>query len=138
VQGWADEEEEQKVSGCVVGIDVSKEWLDVAFRPTGEKAVVPNHRRGLTRLVRKLVQSKADLVVMKPSGGYVCEFLERLDQEGLAVAVVNARHVREFARASGRLAKTDVIDAAVLALFAEVMSLSRGDCRTHRPASCVR
>jgi transposase len=58
---------------------------------------------------------------MEPSGGYERELLERLDQEGLAVAVVNARNIREFARASSRLAKTDVIDAAVLAHFAEEM-----------------
>ena len=67
------------MSVCV-GIDVSKEWLGVAFRPTVEKEVVPNDRRGLTRLVRKLVRSKVELVVLEPSGGYERELLERLDQ----------------------------------------------------------
>jgi transposase len=121
MQGWADEEEKQMVSGCFVGVDVSKDQLDVAFRPSGERQVVPNDRRGVMRLAKKLAQLKPERVVLEPSGGYERQLLERLDEKRLAVALVNARHVREFARASGRLAKTDAIDADVLAHFAEVM-----------------
>lgn len=109
------------VSGCFVGVDVSKDQLDVAFRPSGERQVVPNDRRGVMRLAKKLAQLKPERVVLEPSGGYERQLLERLDEKMLAVALVNARHVREFARASGRLAKTDAIDADVLAHFAEVM-----------------
>jgi transposase len=109
------------VSGCFVGVDVSKDRLDVAFRPSGERQAVPNDRRGVMRLAKKLAQLKPERVVLEPSGGYERELLERLDEKRLPVALVNARHVREFARASGRLAKTDAIDADVLAHFAEVM-----------------
>jgi transposase len=60
-------------------------------------------------------------VVLEASGGYERRLLERLAEEELPVALVNPRNIREFARASGRLAKTDAIDAAMLAHFAEVM-----------------
>ncbi len=107
--------------GVFVGVDVSKDRLDVAFRPSGEKLTVPNDRRGVTRLVRTISRLKPECVVLEPSGGYERKLLEQLSEEGSPVAMVNARNVREFARASGRLAKTDAIDAAVLAHFAEVM-----------------
>src|SRR5713226_433573 len=107
--------------GVFVGVDVSKDRLDVAFRPSGEKLTVPNDRRGVTRLVRTISRLKRECVVLEPSGGYERKLLEQLSEDGSPVAMVNARNVREFARASGRLAKTDAIDAAVLAHFAEVM-----------------
>ena len=107
--------------GVFVGVDVSKDRLDVAFRPSGEKLIVPNDRRGVTRLVRTITRLKPECVVLEPSGGFERKLLERLSEEEAPIAMVNARNVREFARASGRLAKTDAIDAAVLAHFAEVM-----------------
>ena len=107
--------------GIFVGVDVSKDRLDVAFRPSGEKLIVPNDRRGITRLVRTISRLTPECVVLEASGGYERRLLERLAEEELPVALVNPRNIREFARASGRLAKTDAIDAAVLAHFAEVM-----------------
>lgn len=107
--------------GIFVGVDVSKDRLDVAFRPSGEKLIVPNDRRGITRLVRTISRFTPECVVLDASGGYERRLLERLAEEELPVALVNPRNIREFARASGRLAKTDTIDAAVLAHFAEAM-----------------
>jgi transposase len=108
-------------SKVFVGVDVSKDRLDVAFRPSGEKLVVPNDRRGVTRLVKTIARLKPESVVLEATGGYERRLLERLAEAELPVALVNPHHVRQFARASGRLAKTDTIDAAVLAHFAEVM-----------------
>ena len=107
--------------GVFVGVDVAKDRLDVAFRPSGEKLSVPNDRRGITRLVRTISRLTPECVVLEASGGYERRLLERLAEEELPVALVNPRNIREFARASGRLPKTDAIDAAVLAHFAEVM-----------------
>lgn len=107
-----------------VGIDVSRDCLDVAFRPDGKRAQVSNDRPGITRLIRMLERSKPELVVLEASGGYEIAALERLLAKKIPVALLNPRHVHNFARASGRLAKTDVIDAEVLAHFADVMKPS--------------
>lgn len=107
--------------GVFVGVDVAKDRLDVAFRPSGEKLTVQNDRREIIRLVRTVSRLTPECVVLEASGGYERRLLERLAEEELPVALVNPRNIREFARASGRLAKTDAIDATVLAHFAEVM-----------------
>ena len=107
-----------------VGIDVSRDCLDVAFRPGGKRAQVSNDRPGITCLIRMLERSKPELVVLEASGGYEIAALERLLAKKIPVALLNPRHVHNFARASGRLAKTDVIDAEVLAHFADVMKPS--------------
>ena len=107
--------------GSFVGIDVSGDRLDVAFRPGGECLQVSNDARGISRLTRMLERSQPELIVLEASGGYEVALLERLFAKKLPVALLNPRHVRDFARASGRLAKTDAIDAEVLAHFAEVM-----------------
>ena len=104
-----------------VGIDVSGDRLDVAFRVSGERLQVGNDPRGITRLTRMLERSQPELIVLEASGGCEGALLERLFAKELPVALLNPRHVRDFARASGRLAKTDAIDAEVLAHFAEVM-----------------
>jgi transposase len=104
-----------------VGIDVSGDRLDVAVRPDGERLQVGNDSRGITQLTRMLERRRPELVVLEASGGYEGALLERLFAKKLAVVLLNPRHVRNFARASGRLAKTDTIDAEVLAHFAEVM-----------------
>ena len=109
------------MGGGFVGIDVSKDRLDVAFRPGGEHLQVGNDPRGMARLIRMLERSQPQLVVLEASGGYEAALFERLSAKQLPVALLNPRHVRQFARASGRLAKTDAIDAKVLAHFAEVM-----------------
>jgi transposase len=108
------------MSAVFVGIDVSKARLDVAFRPS-EKLIVPNDRRGITRLMRTISRRAPKCVVLEASGGYERSLLVRLAEAQLPIAVVNPRNIREFAGAGGRLAKTDAIDAAVLAHFAEVM-----------------
>lgn len=113
--------EEKMTRGVFVGVNVSKDRLDVAFRPSGEKLIVPNDRRGVTRLIRTISCLKPERVVLELSGGFERKLLERLSEEGSPVSMVNPRNVRKFARASGQRAKTDAIDAAVLAHFAEVM-----------------
>jgi transposase len=105
----------------VVGIDVSKARLDVAFRPSGKRLVVANGARGISRLANALKKTAPECVLLEATGGYEYKLVERLLAEGLPVVVVNARQVREFARATGRLAKTDAIDAEILAHFAEAM-----------------
>lgn len=105
----------------VVGIDVSKARLDVALRPSGQRLAVSNDARGISRLVKLLVSIQPECVLLEATGGYELKLLERLLEKSLPAVVVNPRQVREFARASGRLAKTDTIDAAVLAHYAEVM-----------------
>jgi transposase len=113
--------ERREMNPSFVGIDVSKDRLDVAFRPSAEHLQVCNDRRGIARLARLLVRLRPELIVLEASGGYEALLLERLQMKQLRVSLLNPRHVRQFARASGRLAKTDTIDAAVLAHFAEVM-----------------
>jgi transposase len=105
----------------VVGIDVSKSRLDVAFRSDGKRLVVSNDTRGISRLANLLRQAQPECVVLEATGGYELKLLERLLDESVPVVVANPRQVREFARASGRLAKTDAIDADVLAHYAAVM-----------------
>jgi transposase len=104
-----------------VGIDVSKKRLDVALRPNNESFSVANDARGIAALVRRLRKLAVRRVVLEASGGYEIAASAELAAAGLPVAVVNPRQVRDFARAGGRLAKTDAIDARVLAHFAELM-----------------
>ncbi len=93
----------------------------MVFRPEGRHLQVSNDARGIVRLVRMLMRSQPQLVVLEAGGGYEAGLFERLAAKQLPAALLNPRHVRQFARASGRLAKTDAIDAEVLAHFAEVM-----------------
>jgi transposase len=102
-----------------VGIDVSKHRLDVHARPSGEQWSVDNEPKGHALLVEKLVALGPTLVVIEATGGYQAAIAAELAASKVAVAVVNPRQVRDFAKATGALAKTDAIDAAVLAHFAE-------------------
>lgn len=102
-----------------VGIDVSKERLDVAVVPPGEVWHTPNDEGGITELRERLATRRVALVVLEPTGGYELPLAAALGAAGLPVAVVNPRQVRDFAKATGKLAKTDVIDAQVLAGFAQ-------------------
>jgi transposase len=103
------------------GIDVSKEYLDVAMRPSGEKLRVAQDEAGVADLVARLVAAKPELIVLEATGALHADVVAALALAKLPVAVVNPRQVREFAKASGRLAKTDALDAAVLAHFGEAM-----------------
>ena len=104
-----------------VGIDVSKDCLDVAVRPTGEAWQIPHNSRGINDLVERLGELAPQLVVLEATGGMEMALVGELAASKLAIAVVNPRHVRDFARAAGKLAKTDALDAQVLAHFAEAM-----------------
>jgi transposase len=104
-----------------VGIDVSKARLDVALRPGDESFSVTNNQRGLATLVKRLQKLCVSRIVLEASGGYEIAAASELAAAGLPVAVVNPRQVRDFARATGRLAKTDALDARVLAHFAELI-----------------
>ena len=102
-----------------VGIDVSKATLDVAVRPTGETWTSANATDGIDALVARIVALAPALVVLEATGRYEAPCAAALASAGVAVAVVNPRQVRDFAKATGRLAKTDALDAAILALFAD-------------------
>jgi transposase len=101
-----------------VGIDVGRDRLDVHMRPLGQHLVVDNDPAGLAELATRLEAHAVKLIVLEASGGYERLAAIALIERGLAVAVVNPRQTRKFAAAIGRLAKTDKIDAAVLAHFA--------------------
>ena len=102
-----------------VGIDVSKEHLDVATVPSNVHRRVTNDAVGIKELSDWLTQHEPELIVMEATGGYESACVAELAKAGLPVVVVNPRQVRDFAKATGKLAKTDQIDAEVLALFAE-------------------
>ena len=102
-----------------VGIDVSKRQLDVHVRPSGAQWSVGNDEVGHEELARRLEELQPELIVLEATGGYQAQAVAALAMKQLAVAVVNPRQVRDFAKATGRLAKTDAVDAAVLAHFAE-------------------
>ena len=103
-----------------VGIDVSKAQLDVAQRPAG-RFTVPNTEAGVTQLLTHLAAAPPSLIVLEATGGVELPLTGALAAAGLPVVVVNPRQIRDFAKATGQLAKTDALDAQVLAHFAEVV-----------------
>ncbi len=111
--------EQPTSSPIFVGIDVSKDRLDVHVRPSGEAFAVARDGEGLERLVADLGVRQVALVVLEATGGFEATVAAALAGAGLPLAVVNPRQIRDFARALGRLAKTDALDAEVIALFAE-------------------
>ncbi len=102
-----------------VGVDVAKDRLDVHVLPSGEALAFPNDDAGVSQATNLLAGLPAALVVLEATGGYEARLAADLAAADLPVAIVNPRQVRDFARATGRLAKTDRIDAALLALSAE-------------------
>ena len=100
-----------------IGIDVAKAQLEFADRPSGKRGAVPNDEDGIRALVGHC--QAATLVVCEATGGYEAPLVAALATAGLPVVVANPRQVRDFAKATGQLAKTDAIDAQILALFAE-------------------
>lgn len=101
-----------------VGVDVSKDSLDVRLLPSEETLVVPNTPQGIAQLLRFLAPFEVTLVVLEATGRYARAITAALLEAQIRVAVVNPRQARDFARALGILAKTDKIDAGVLARFA--------------------
>ena len=114
-----------------VGIDVAKARLDVAVRPSGQRWSISNDEPGIRELVPRLKAFEPVLVVMEASGGLELPSVAALAAASLPVVVVNPRQVRDFAKATGTLAKTDALDAAVLAHFADAV---RPDVRPLRDA----
>jgi transposase len=104
-----------------VGIDVSKKLLDVAVLPSHEKYQYTNDEASISNLVTRLKKLSPILVVLEPTGGLEAMVAGALSVENLNVAVVNARQIRDYARATGKLAKTDKLDALVMAEFAAVI-----------------
>ena len=104
-----------------VGIDVSKSRLDVATTPGKEKSQFSNDEDGISKLVNKVKTLSPALIVLEPTGGLEVNIAGALAAEGLVVAIVNARQIRDFARATGKLAKTDRVDALVMAEFASAV-----------------
>jgi len=108
-------------STIFVGIDVANARLDLAWRPTGERWTAPNTERGIRSICRRLRTPAPALIVLEATGGLELPLTGALAAAGLPVVVINPRQVRDFAKATGRLAKTDALDAAVLAQFAEAV-----------------
>lgn len=106
---------------CWVGIDVSKAQLDVYVSATDQDSTFTNDDEGIGQLVKQLVTAKPTLVVLEATGGLERSLVEQLIATTLPTAVANPRQVRDFAKASGQLAKTDTLDARVLARFAQAI-----------------
>jgi transposase len=108
-------------SGKFVGIDVAKEKLDIAVLGEKKASQVGNDKAGITKLIKKMQTLKPALIVVEATGGYQRAVALGLYEAGLPVAVVNPVRVRQYARASGLLAKTDKLDAFNLAEFGKQM-----------------
>lgn len=104
-----------------VGIDVSNRWLDVATRPASHKRRFANDPAGISEIISWLGELEPSCVVMEATGGLEVPLAAALSAAGIGVAVINPRQARDFAKATGKLAKTDSIDAAMLAHFAEAV-----------------
>jgi transposase len=106
-------------ANCYIGIDVSKATLDVFVRPFDKHMQFKNDKSGWKKLVQKITSFTPTLLVMEATGGYEKPAAQALTKATLPVCVINPRQVRDFAKSLGKLAKTDKIDAHVIALFAE-------------------
>jgi transposase len=104
-----------------VGIDVAKQYVDVHVRPTAADVRVSRDERGLEELIAQMQRLGPDVIVLEATGGYEIAVAAALGSAGLPVAVVNPRQIRDFARATGQLAKTDQLDARACARFAEAV-----------------
>lgn len=107
-------------TATTVGIDVAKATLDVAIGPRTPTFNVPNNGEGFDAVLAKLAEHQVALVVLEATGGLEMSLACVLQAAGHAVAVINPRQARDFARAMGQLAKTDRIDARILAQLGEV------------------
>lgn len=115
---WAGGAGMKKTVEIFVGIDISKAWLDVAVHEQEEVFRASNNDEGIASLVKRLKKLKPTLIVLEPTGGFEKLVMAELRHVRLPAVVVNAKRVRDFARATGRFAKTDELDAKVLAHFA--------------------
>jgi transposase len=110
-----------KTKGLFVGIDVSKKRLDVAVRPEDRRWEVENDEKSIRLLIDSLKDLPSELIIAEATGGLEIPLVSALAEAGLPIVVVNPRQVRDFAKAVGQLAKTDKIDAEVLAHFGEAL-----------------
>jgi transposase len=106
-------------SEVFVGVDVSKANLDVGVSGSDDVSTFPNSELGIADLVQRIGEISPTLVVMEATGGFEFPAAAALTAAGIAVVIANPRQVRDFAKATGQLAKTDEVDARILALFAE-------------------
>ena len=120
------------MSDIFIGIDVSKARLDVAIRPGCEVLGFPNDPTGIDGLIEKLRPLSPKLIILEATGGLQGPAVAALGVAGLPVAVINPRQAREFARATGTLAKTDRVDARVLAQMGAAVGLHRRLPPLHR------
>lgn len=104
---------------CYMGIDVSKNTLEAHFLPHEKHMVFKNDTKGITQLIQKLKNFMSPLIVMEATGGYEKPLAYALFQANHSISIVNPRQIRDFAKALGKLAKTDDIDAKVIALYAQ-------------------
>jgi transposase len=111
----------ESVREVFIGIDVSKEKLDVAVRPTGEFMSFSNNEDGISCVVDFVKSFFPSLIVLEATGGLETAAVGMLADKGLPVVVINPRQVRDFAKATGKLAKTDTIDAHLIARFGEAV-----------------
>ncbi len=124
------EASEQETRKCTAGIDVSKNWLDAHVLPASQSLRVANTSAGIRQLKRWLLRLKVELVAVEATGKWHREVFRSLAASKVGVAVIDPYRVRMFAKAQGILAKTDRIDAKVLAMFAAMMSPA---CRPPAP-----
>jgi transposase len=129
-----------EAEGPYVGIDVAKDRLDIAVRPTGDLWSTANDALGITEVVQPLAQLHPELVVLEATGGLQLPVAGALAAAGLPLAMVNPRQVRDFARATGRLAKTDRRDAQVLTRRHQVIEMLTAEKNRLRvtPSEAVR
>jgi len=113
------EDERMEVAPVFIGIDVSKARLDIAVRPSGARESIANDPSSIAELVERLGAIDPTLIVLEATGGVERQVVRALVGAELPIIVANPRQVRDFAKATGQLAKTDQIDAAVLAHFAD-------------------
>jgi transposase len=111
--------EQSATSPNFVGIDVSRDRLDVHVRPSGKTFTLARDGNGLEQLATRMRELAPTLIVLEATGGFEITVAAALAAASLPLAVVNPRQIRDFARATGRLAKTDALDAQIIALFAE-------------------
>lgn len=104
-----------------VGIDIAKDTLDMGFQPSGQTVRLPHDAQGITEATKRLSEAALCLVVLEVTGGLETPLAVTLVAAGVPVAVVNPRQVRDYAKATGQLAKTDRVDALVLADFARAI-----------------
>lgn len=111
----------EKLVESFVGIDVSKNTLDLRIEPAAEAIHVAYDDQGIAQVCRRLVEALPTLIVMEATGGLETRLAGELAAKGLPVAVINPRQARDFAKATGQLAKTDRVDAAILCAFARAI-----------------